>query len=402
MEKIILHIGMHKTGTSSIQQALQGIEDENFKYAEFHHPNHSGPLYTAFSDAPFNYHSHRKLGRTIQEVNELKYKHLKTIESNIVNCKSKTLIFSGEDLSLLSRRGVGRLHEFFSKYCDDIQIVAYVRDPVSFSYSVFQQHLKGGGLNQYKYIAPCYRFRFEKYIDFFGIDNVKFRYFDKKIFPDQSVINDFYNLLGLNITNKKNIYINESLPLDTIKLLLIFNSSGTTSIGHIKLSRARERFIDWLSKGFNSPFFIPFIISSNQLDHSDITWMESVSGFKLYMINAYTPVMANELTIQNWLSEINTDTLDTLNQMIDLLGIKYDVEESIASKLNRVYYHFLFEPLLKNKDVDALRDISLLLESHPDFGVNYALKLMEFALRFRPEGLNIKNKVHTYKQLLKS
>ena len=31
MKKIILHIGMHKTGTSSIQHALQGMEDENFK-----------------------------------------------------------------------------------------------------------------------------------------------------------------------------------------------------------------------------------------------------------------------------------------------------------------------------------------------------------------------------------
>ena len=400
MKKIILHIGMHKTGTSSIQHALQGMEDENFKYADFHHPNHSGPFYTAFSDEPAKYHSHRNLGRTLKEVNEIKNKHLNNIENNIVNCKSKTLIFSGEDLSGLSYSGVERVHDFFGKYCDNFEIVAYVRDPVSFSLSAFQQVVKGG-LKNYKYVDPKYRFRFEKYIEIFGRDNIKFRLFDRENFPNKSVVSDFFNLVGLDFSKKKDVYINESLPLEVVKLLLIFNASGTASIGHIKLRTARDRFINWLKEGFNTPFVIPYSIDSDQLDHSDISWMESVSGFKLYQPHVGDALMANEITIRDWLSEINTATLMELHRMIDMLGIKYDVEEPIVSKLNRVYYHFLFDSSLGSDDVDALRDIALLLESHPDFGVNYALTLMELALRYRPEGLNIKNKVHTYKQLLK-
>ena len=48
--KLFLHIGMHKTGSSSIQFSLNGFENESIRYAKLGFENHSVPIYTAFSE----------------------------------------------------------------------------------------------------------------------------------------------------------------------------------------------------------------------------------------------------------------------------------------------------------------------------------------------------------------
>ena len=49
MEKVILHIGMHKTGTTSIQSAIKNFEGNRVKVASFEETNHSIPMLTIFS-----------------------------------------------------------------------------------------------------------------------------------------------------------------------------------------------------------------------------------------------------------------------------------------------------------------------------------------------------------------
>ena len=52
MREVIIHIGLHKTGSTSIQKALYGYQDVSTRYACFAEANHSLPMFTIFSKNP--------------------------------------------------------------------------------------------------------------------------------------------------------------------------------------------------------------------------------------------------------------------------------------------------------------------------------------------------------------
>ena len=63
MNHCIFHIGMHKTGTSSIQESLYyGLRDPSFLYFGFGEPNGSRGLKTLFGDDPEFHIMNRKMG----------------------------------------------------------------------------------------------------------------------------------------------------------------------------------------------------------------------------------------------------------------------------------------------------------------------------------------------------
>jgi hypothetical protein len=67
--RVIVHIGMHKTGSSSIQHTLyQRLADASFEYADLGCANHSEQIHSLFSSSPERYHLHRKRGRSKEEI----------------------------------------------------------------------------------------------------------------------------------------------------------------------------------------------------------------------------------------------------------------------------------------------------------------------------------------------
>ncbi len=60
MKEVILHIGLHKTGSTSIQNALKGYNKNGVKSVAFEEVNHSIPMYTIFSEKRYNYHIWQK------------------------------------------------------------------------------------------------------------------------------------------------------------------------------------------------------------------------------------------------------------------------------------------------------------------------------------------------------
>ena len=54
MKRCIIHIGMHKTGSTSIQRSLQGYRDDRFQYARLGKTaNHSLAMYSLFAADPW-------------------------------------------------------------------------------------------------------------------------------------------------------------------------------------------------------------------------------------------------------------------------------------------------------------------------------------------------------------
>ena len=68
VSEVILHIGMHKTGSTSIQTALSGYDTGRAFYARFPESNHSPAIRGTFSTRPETYHQWQKLGRESAEI----------------------------------------------------------------------------------------------------------------------------------------------------------------------------------------------------------------------------------------------------------------------------------------------------------------------------------------------
>ena len=148
MKRLILHIGMHKTGTSSIQSTLWNsraqLENYDVYYPTIQEFNHSFSFYPMFIDD----HTDHVFKRVkIYEPEDMKreqekWRQLWVKEFQLSN--HKNFIISGENLSLLGKDDIRKLKEFVDPFFDEIRIIIYVREPISYMHSDLQQHVKSG------------------------------------------------------------------------------------------------------------------------------------------------------------------------------------------------------------------------------------------------------------------
>jgi len=159
---VYVHIGMHKTGSSSIQKTLHNsLEDPNYVYVDLGGENHSGKIQSLFSTDPFTNHNHRKCGWDLSKINKFN----KDTRSNLIKQLSNStsnMIISGEGITAIDKPGLLSFKYFLRNYFRNIVIVAYIRPPISYMESAFQEKIKGSlkKLDLEK-IYPNYRKRFE-------------------------------------------------------------------------------------------------------------------------------------------------------------------------------------------------------------------------------------------------
>lgn len=186
-----LHLGLHKTASSSFQQTCAQsrnlLEKAGICYPRFHcrfgdYPssdiqNHSIPIYSSFSRAPKKYLPNIKwsVGPHIKLVNA-EYRR------NLVNAllTSNTILVSGEDISLLAAEELEDLKCFIERHGFQVAPFALVRSPYSFMCSALQQRVKAGiyckiiGLNNTKrikisnYSLPARCHKISNLISIFG------------------------------------------------------------------------------------------------------------------------------------------------------------------------------------------------------------------------------------------
>ncbi|MBL6691815.1 MAG: hypothetical protein ISP91_15640 [Pseudomonadales bacterium] len=148
-KKVYIHIGLHKTGTTTLQQFLhanrQQLAVEENIYFPALAPNLSHALYGAFCDHPLEYN--QNVFRGISDTHAVE-KHreyvCQSLEQEFESASAAAAILSGEDLSLLTQDGWQRLIDWLNPWTDEIEAVCVVRDPLAWSQSAAQSMIKGG------------------------------------------------------------------------------------------------------------------------------------------------------------------------------------------------------------------------------------------------------------------
>ncbi len=230
--KLVIHAGMNKTGSSSIQFSLADIDQPDFTYIDWKSANHS-ELYVLLFEPPEiqnKYHIFLTQGRNEAELEAMQQEWLARVEAQLRDNDRPVTVFSGEDISQPRADALAaqRMRDFFARFFDEIRVIAYARPPLSFVNSTFQQRVKSGGITEIDIdsLWPNYRQRFERFDTVFGRENVEIIPFIPACLHGQDVVTDFVTRAGLDLGSAPTQFKNDSLSLEALALLFAQRKLG--------------------------------------------------------------------------------------------------------------------------------------------------------------------------------
>lgn len=293
--RVVVHAGMHKTGSSAIQQYFSKVSKDKISYPRWTDSNLCGLFVLLFHDEDklASYHGFKARGQEfIDTLPRMRERWLKSFEEDIEQAEGKTLVFSAEDISAPGlRSAVERMHAFLARRTSEIDVVAYVRSPLSFAVSAFQQMLKDGGINRLNIDAlwPHYRYRFEMLEEIFGSQSVNLRMYDATQLRGGDVVRDFANILQLDIDVISPLQANISLSAEATALLFMQRRLGDGFIsGFLGAQAGNNSFVSKLQTiGDRKMTFAEELWGPVQNSHSeDLRWIEERLGRSFDSANA--------------------------------------------------------------------------------------------------------------------
>lgn len=279
--RCILHIGMPKTGSSSIQATLwreNNIEDcEYLKIGKV--SNHAPIIFSLFSKRPELYYIHKDEQRTLSQLDEFVKHYREELTKTLTSIQAKQYIISGEDILYLQEDELHELKLYLLQFSCEILVVGYVRPPISFMQSAAQQNIRAGAVGfGIADFSPNYRNGLEKFDRVFGQDKVALIKFAPDSLVAGDVVVDFCSRIGISVENKKILRVNESLSLEAIALLYVFHKfcKGGACAPSDKIIKLTENFLTFGVRKFHYSKLLSDQIRTKII--TDIQWMENRMG----------------------------------------------------------------------------------------------------------------------------
>jgi len=237
---LILHAGMPKTGTSSIQETLfHGLKDPRFHYVGLGLVNGSRAIQCLVGDTPVVRHVHEAQGIDRDAMERLAPHFRRCWERQVVRARKvgATPIVSAEDCWFFSRIELARLRGMIESMGYRAHVVVYLRPPLAWLASMFQELLKSGhhafvdqlllrphgdtpnaGAHGCDYLRQVAAFE-----DVFGKGNLSVRSFRGRGLAEGCVVADFCRHCGIAMPRRRIRRVNESLSLDATRFLFAYN-----------------------------------------------------------------------------------------------------------------------------------------------------------------------------------
>lgn len=389
VKKVILHAGLHKTASTSIQESLKESADYLNLKGIFYplinlddkiYSNHSFMLFSMFSEKPETYHINQKMGyNTKSKVDSLNDYYTSSLIDKIDDSESDVVLLSAEDLSSMSMEGLNRLKCFFLENNDftiKFEVCFYIRHLSDYLQSVIQQRVKDGGWESLlfhefkaKKIGRVSE-QINKFISVFGRENINLFKFEDSLKVSGGIVGHFFDqVLGVDYKGNGFIRSNRSLSYESYLI-------------HSELNQKEPLYNNGILNDSRSPYDLNFFVNmpgvafslgNKFYDRSYIDLFDEFKFLKKEFDVDYSPREVKDVKV------------------MDLWG--QDVFDYIDSVFNKL------SPFVTKSLINFIRDQAVFYENE-DVAKSY--ELMVFAKKYRPNGDFIKNKVFEYEEKLKS
>lgn len=264
----LLHVGLHKTASSSLQ-ATCSKNSELLKSKGYNYPdlfsssrgtktdNHSVAIFNLFSASRYKYHVNA--GKSVHLIDEenLVYKQ-KLLQSLL---EKDSLILSAEDISDLDGEEQKKLAIYLSAFSGRLKTFAVIRSPYSLHCSAFAGMINNGrNLKPESFLSQVNKIKKLKtnFRKQGNIDEIRLIPFNEALQSAKGPVERILGKMGLsNLGNLVPVVSNEGLSNEQTRLQMMINSKNPRLINNIpnpSWRRAPQ------SKGPK------FLLSQNELD----------------------------------------------------------------------------------------------------------------------------------------
>ena len=237
-KSLLLHIGAEKTGTTAIQQGLSLNRDILLKKGYYFPSSLGESNHVRLTSYALEDHKipELRLADNISSSGQLpEYRNsiYENLRNELANVNADSVIMSNEHcasrLILLSE--INRLRDMLSKLFDNITIIFYIRQQESCLISNYSTAIKTGYTKllqtpeEFAKMKNMYDYNhiISKWEKFFGLENINIRIFDRNLFKNGDVLNDFMDKLGIKYYKPIDKNVNLSLSLKQAEFLRRIN-----------------------------------------------------------------------------------------------------------------------------------------------------------------------------------
>jgi hypothetical protein len=232
---LFLHIGTHKTGSSSIQKVMSAKRDVLAQHG-FYYP--ADGAYYLDSEFSQSLAAHALLKRHPSYISHIKFdqeKCLAELERDINKTTLSNIIVSSEHFSLAQTvEEMQLMHDYFYSFVDSVTVIIYLRRQDLRLESSWSQRVKTGDITlsfeAYVREHMCdpvwdYYQYLNLLTNIFGKHSVIVRPFEKDQLYGQDVVCDFMRILGLRLQGKQPVKANQSPPVEQLEVLRHYGKS---------------------------------------------------------------------------------------------------------------------------------------------------------------------------------
>lgn len=284
VEHVVVHIGSDKTGSKAIQLALHKFDDGSAFAAEHRIGHHHSELMLLFEKEEvfratniFKY----SYGHLNEEELAAERAYFKaSFRASLERKDRKTLFFSGEGLPIMEPAGREAMCCYFRSFGVRISVVCYVREPVGYAASGFQQRVRAETLGEVPdRLGPSYLRIFPYYDTLADPDQLIVREFSRASLVGGDVVEDFFALFGMKVDQPAQA--NESMTLPALKLIMAMNRADEIEASDASIQR-RTPVVEAIEAAYadhakiNSRIFAPIA----DMQECDALWQATGIDFR--------------------------------------------------------------------------------------------------------------------------
>jgi hypothetical protein len=234
-KRIILHAGLHKTGTTSIQDSCykyrdfllqRGIVYPCFTFDGKKYTTHSIPIAAALR-AKTGIHAAAVRLRNFQDPQRATKVFFDQLQEVMEKPTAETLLLSAEQVCEFDNGNLKALRHYLEKYAESLEVIAYVRSPHHSLVSIIQQRCRMGFCSDPAEFLEVVKERYQRLKHSFS-DDLRIVNFHEAVEHSQGLVGYFLCDIGIPVGKVAELDFassNESVSMEAYILMKAINQT---------------------------------------------------------------------------------------------------------------------------------------------------------------------------------